>query len=149
MKLPAIPKKELARSQLNVALRLYMAGEEYPSVITLAGAAEEILGKVVSELGLKPALKRALGELLEAHRTIWGQEAKETDYAQLRTRARNEMKHRCSGADVSLDYEKESAQLISRALENYLLCFGSPHPEQQQFTKKRVSSWRTKQNAAV
>jgi hypothetical protein len=147
MKLTPIPKKELARSQLNVALRLYMAGEEYPSVITLAGAAEEILGKIVSELGLEPALKRTLGELLDAHRTIWGQEAKESDYAQLRNRARNEMKHRRSGSDVSLDYEKESAQLLSRALENYLLCFGAPHPEQQQFTRKRIASWSAKQNA--
>ena len=62
-----IPKKELAQSQLDVALRLYLQTEEYPSVNTLAGAAEEILGKIAAELGYEPALKKILIELLDAH----------------------------------------------------------------------------------
>lgn len=143
----SIPKKELARSQLNVALKLYLQSEEYPSCITLAGAAEEVLGKIASDAGHEPALKKKLQELLTLHMQLWGTEAKESDYAELRNHARNEMKHRCSGADLSLDYEQQAAQMLARALENYLLCFGTPHPDQQRFTTKRVTNWRTKQPA--
>ena len=143
----SIPKKDLARSQLNVALRLYLQSEEYPSCITLAGAAEEVLGKIAADAGHEPALKKALKELLELHRHLWGTEAKESDYAELRNHARNEMKHKCSGTDVSLDYEQQAAEMLARALENYLLCFGAPHPDQHRFTTKRVANWRAKQLA--
>lgn len=143
----SIPKKDLARSQLNVALRLYLQSEEHPSVITLASAAEEVLGKIAADAGHEAALKRTLKELLKLHRDLWGKDAKESDYAELRNHARNQMKHRCSGADVSLDYEKEAAQMLSRALENYLLCFGVPHPDQYEFVSKQVANWRAKQAA--
>jgi hypothetical protein len=141
----SIPKKELAHSQINVALRLYMASEEYPCVITLAGAAEEVLGKIAIELGHEPSFNKTLRELLDMHKQMWGKEAKESDYADLRNKARNEMKHKCSGNDVHLNYEHEAAQMLSRVLENYLLCFGTPHPGQYQFTSKKIANWRAKQ----
>jgi hypothetical protein len=42
--------EDAALAQLEVALRLYFGGEEkdYLSVITLAGAAEEIFGKLLT-----------------------------------------------------------------------------------------------------
>ena len=45
-----------AQWQLLQALRLYEEGEDYYSVITLAGAAEEIFGRLASKKGLKCAL---------------------------------------------------------------------------------------------
>ena len=47
-----------AQWQLLQALRLYEEGEDYYSVITLAGAAEEIFGRLSSKMGLKCALDR-------------------------------------------------------------------------------------------
>ena len=142
-----IPKLELARSQLEVALRFYMLEEEYPAVITLAGAAEEVLGKIAEKKGFEPALKRNLRELLAAYKHVWGEEAQESDFAQLHNKARNELKHLCSGNEMNLDYEKEAAELLSRALENFLLCTGSPHPSQYIFTDKMLANWEGKQDA--
>lgn len=142
-----IPKQELARSQLEVALRFYMQGQEYPAVITLAGAAEELLGKIAEEKGLEPSLKRTLRDLVDTFKAVWGHDAKESDFAQLRNRARNELKHICSGQDLHLDFEHEAAEMLTRALENFLLCTGSPHPGQYAFTSRQIANWRAKQAA--
>jgi hypothetical protein len=93
----SVPKQELARSQLEVALQLYMQGNEYPAVITLAGAAEEVLGKIALSKGIEPSLKRTVKELVATTKAVWGREVKESDFAELRNRARNELKHFCSG----------------------------------------------------
>ena len=106
-----IPKHELARSQLEVALQFYMQGREYPAVITLAGAAEEVLGKIAQSKGIEPSLKRTVKELVATTKTVWGHQAKESDFVDLRNRARNELKHLCSGGDVNLDFEHEAAQM--------------------------------------
>ena len=44
-------KQSIALAQLETALRLFSVGEDLISVITLAGAAEEILGKLVKSQG--------------------------------------------------------------------------------------------------
>ena len=140
-----LPKQELARSQLEVALRLYMQSEEYPAIITLAGAAEEVLGRLAESKELEPSLKKSLRELCEMFKEVSGNEAKETDFAQLRNRARNELKHLCSGNDLHMDFEREAAAMLQRALENYALCTGSRHPREQAFISRKVSNWRSKQ----
>lgn len=48
---------DIALEQLETALRLFKKPKEYISVITLAGAAEEILGKACREQGIKNAIE--------------------------------------------------------------------------------------------
>jgi len=141
--LERLSKEELARSQLEVALRFYISGEEWPAVITLAGAAEEILGKIAAARGFEPALKRTLRHLVESCKRLWGTEATESDFAKLRNHARNELKH--GTQDVTIDLEHEAASLLARALENYRLCTGQAHPSEFLFTSMRVKNWRAKQ----
>ena len=47
-----------AQWQLLQALRLYEEGQDYYSVITLAGAAEEIFGRLSQKMGLGCSLDR-------------------------------------------------------------------------------------------
>ena len=141
-----IPKPDLARSQLEHALRLYMLGQEYPSVITLAGAAEEIFGKLAISKGLEPSLKRKLRQSLALFKDLWGDDAKEKNFWLLRNRARNYLKHLDPGEkDLQMDHEHEAASMLSRALENFHLCTGEQHPGQFTFTRRRVINWRAKQ----
>lgn len=137
----SIPKKELACSQLNVALRLYMAAEEYPSIITLAGSAEEVLGNLAKDNGCEPSLKRSVKITQLVCKEILGEDIKESFCVSFLNKARNEMKHKCDGSDVDLDYEHEAAQMLSRALENYSLYFGKPHPNQHEFARKKIARW--------
>ena len=46
-----LTKADIALSQLNMALSFYLGGRELVSAITLAGAAEEILGKLCERSG--------------------------------------------------------------------------------------------------
>lgn len=125
-------------------MRFYLEGKEYPAVVTLAGAAEEILGRIAAARGFEPALKRTLSELLEGYKRLWGAEAKESDFAALRNRAKNALKH--GAEDATLDLEHEAAQLLSRALENYRLCTGAAHPSEFAFVSMKVRNWRGKQS---
>ena len=79
-----LPKGEIANSQLEVALEFYLQSREYPAVITLAGAAEEILGKIARSRGLKPALTETIERLCETYELVWGEKANPKDFADLR-----------------------------------------------------------------
>jgi hypothetical protein len=139
-----LPKDEIARSQLEVALEFYLLDREYPAVITLAGAAEEILGKLASSNGHRPALAEIVERLTETYKEVWGEETNPKNFIEIRNRARNEMKHFTGGADVVVDLELEAGELLERALDNYKLCFNQHHPLHYRFVSKRVDNWRKK-----
>jgi hypothetical protein len=142
-----ISKLEIARAQLDVALRFYLKDQEYIAAITLAGAAEEILGKMAAQNDQTPSLKRKILEVQSSIKTVWGDEVKESVVADLKNKARNELKHICSGDILHADLEHEAALMLERTLENFILSVGSPHPSQEQFVKKRIFNWRQKQLA--
>ena len=48
---------DLAVEQLGIALRLFLDEHSYASSLTLAGAAEEVLGRAVEHKGGTPTLK--------------------------------------------------------------------------------------------
>ena len=58
MGLSSTTKVELAVSQLRHAIELFIEARELISAITLAGAAEEILGQLAEKDGFKHALDR-------------------------------------------------------------------------------------------
>ena len=49
-------KLDLAEHQLNRAINLYLDEKDFISSITLAGAAEELLGKILNQVGVKNVL---------------------------------------------------------------------------------------------
>lgn len=44
-------KAEIARRQIEVAAELFFSGGDFLAVVTLSGAAEEILGKLIKRNG--------------------------------------------------------------------------------------------------
>ena len=75
---------------------------------------------------------------------MWGEKANPKDFADLRNRARNEMKHLCNGEDVVVDLQLEAAGLLERALDNYALCFKQQHSLRFKFGLKLNENWRKK-----
>jgi len=67
-------KKCIALTQLETAIRLYFEGDDYFSAITLAGAAEEILGKLVTEKGLDNSLESLKQAAVKIHKHLYGTE---------------------------------------------------------------------------
>jgi hypothetical protein len=120
-------KRDIAIAQLRKAIQLFNA-KEYVCAVTLAGAAEEILGKI--------AKKRGGTTALEGETHFWNQLAEIVNKPKperkkvidVLNRARNELKHNDSGKNIfyEADFEFEAQCLIDRAIRNYWLAYDTP-----------------------
>lgn len=107
-----------AQWQLLQALRLYEEGEDYYSVITLAGAAEEIFGRLPRKMGLGCAVDRLKVTLPMLSKRFLRQELRPREAAESVNRAKNWLKH---GEDpLSFDARFEAQEMLERAIQNCL-----------------------------
>lgn len=108
-----INKVEAAAFQLDWAIRLFLDNHAYIPAITLAGAAEEILGEAVSDKAAFRVLKETLSKKTGIDENIVSQ-----DHL---NKAKNWLKHWKNLKDdenLELDLEKEAIQYIARAIAN-------------------------------
>lgn len=114
-----LSKLQIATSQLETAIELYLEGDDLVSVVTLAGAAEEILGKLAVNAGVPSAFEEALDRLCGMYEAMFNELPDRKAFAELRNRARNEFKHIGLQPDVDVDLEREAVNMLRRAIENY------------------------------
>lgn len=123
--MPAMVKahyvRDLALDQLEMALHLYFEGGHWASVVTLAGTADEIFGKVITAAGGENALeslKRAVGEV---HKHLYGEETDATIIANHANSAKYRLKHWDAGQPeiIKFDLETEATGMLLRATDNY------------------------------
>ena len=106
-----------AQWQLLQALRLYEEGEDYYSVITLAGAAEEIFGRLSRKKGLRCALDRLKATLPKLSERFLQQELGTREAVESVNGAKNWLKH---GEDpLSFDAKFEAEDMLERAIQNW------------------------------
>ena len=105
-----------AQRQLLQALRLYEKGEDYYSVITLAGAAEEIFGTLSRRMGLECELDRLKATLPKLSERFLNQEL-DTRAADLVNRTKNWLKH--GKSPLSFDARFEAEAMLERAIKNW------------------------------
>lgn len=94
-----VSKTEAAVEQLDWAIRLFLDHQAYRPALTLAGAAEDILGK-------------AVGDCAALHRL------KSTNPQTDLNKARNWLKHPTDPQEIRLDWLDAAVQMIGRALSN-------------------------------
>jgi hypothetical protein len=128
-----ISKVDIASAQLDTAIQLYLDGTDLVSAVTLAGAAEEILGKLVSRQGKTNAFEETMDTLCEMHEAAFEEEADRKVYADLRNGIRNEFKHICSGDALEVNLDDEASQMINRAIDNYQTLFPGFYPRFKEF----------------
>ena len=98
-------KQEIALSLLETALGLYFAKQDLFSVVTLAGAAEEILGQLLLHGGPEPKhLFRGVLDILRPHK----RKADDATGAALE-----------DDLYVHMDVEQEALFLLGRAIDDY------------------------------
>ncbi|OXJ26015.1 hypothetical protein CFB82_36720 [Burkholderia sp. HI2714] len=102
---------DLALAQLDAALRLFLEYREFAAAITLAGAAEEVLGKEVNRRGRQVALDRRVIRYAARDRKDAIAEA---------NRVRNALKHfgDHEQSDITADLEEAARWMLERACEN-------------------------------
>lgn len=110
----------IAVTQLETALRLYTEGNDYYSVITLAGAADEILGRMLESKGKKSCV-RAMAEDAAEMRPFFGSDAGVKEFVNRANRARDILTHHTPGSlgSTTLDAREEAVDMLDRAVTNY------------------------------
>lgn len=114
-------KELVAREQLETAIRLFEEGHDFFSVITLAGAADEILGKLAKEAGASSSLDSLTAAAVAIHQHLFQEPGDAKWIADRANRARNALKHlnTAQGRTVTLDPVEEAIDMLDRAITNY------------------------------
>lgn len=115
--IPSYTKLELAAHQLDRAVRLLLDEHDCVSAITLAGAAEEILGDMVKLQGGTSAHQELIDECMSLGRHVPQEKLKPSDFHEIFAFYRNELKHLRAGSDISVNAEC-AYPVIDRAVEN-------------------------------
>ncbi|MGA9665167.1 MAG: hypothetical protein WBQ69_01795 [Gallionella sp.] len=127
-----LTKLEVATAQLERALVLFLNESDLVSSVTLAGASEEILGKLLEQCGKKHALSSRVEATVEIARIIQNREANPKAFATLANEVCNGLKHIADGQPVTVTC-KASIDIIGRAVENYFALTDSLSPSMSQF----------------
>ncbi|GAB1267482.1 hypothetical protein NBRC116493_07350 [Aurantivibrio infirmus] len=113
-------KVDIAKAQLDAAIKLYFIGDEYFSSITLAGAAENVFGSILKLLGKEPALYSFARTERMIVQALHGEEVDENELRKAMNDVRNNIKH-FSGLgeqEISLDPKESAEHMINRAISN-------------------------------
>lgn len=116
-----INKLDIAVAQLETAIELYFSNGCRISVTTLAGAAEEILGKYLEIKGEETALAELVRIVCLLHNKRCGTTPKHAPIRQRANFAKNSFKHLDLEGDfeISVDVEEEAIDMLNRATDNY------------------------------
>lgn len=112
-------KQEIAIHQLERAIDLFIKDEDIVCATTLAGASEEIFGKLLEKIGGQPWLKEHAELCINLLRHAGHHEIKEQDIAQERNRLRNDLKHLSDGEEVLIT-NFGAKEMIDRAINNMI-----------------------------
>lgn len=121
MTVRAYYRSDLALSQLETALRLFAEGVEFASVITLAGAADEIFGKFLTAAGGESSLESLKKSVAAIHEKLYGEPTAPKHIADRANLAKNSLKHWDVGDPkiIKLNLAEEARDMLNRAIDNY------------------------------
>lgn len=121
--MPGYHRIEIAKAHLHRAIVLFIEEKDFINAITLAAAAEEVLGKFASEANLTPAMDQLTDSL---HSKLSGSIDKRKLRNDYLNRTKNSLKHFDRGNDtiVEIEPEEEAISMIVRAATNLLLVEG-------------------------
>ncbi len=110
---------EIAELQLMTALQMWHDGD-FICCITLAGAAEEILGKRMRKLGLEPSFDNIKETIVKFARHFGEKDANiDKVVAELLNQTRNELKHYAGDELLEFDIKADAEEMLERAVSNY------------------------------
>lgn len=139
-------KRDIAKRQLETAVRLFLLEMDRSSVITLAGAAGTILDRLVRYEGKEPFVDYAC----RVHRELVGHTPKRRSYSHHINKWLGIVAHKHMGEDdpetVDLDLEKMAFDALMRALVDYITLNGQEEP----FVKALLSwAWENMDGSAI
>lgn len=135
----AYDKKCIALAQLETALRLFREDHDFLAVITLAGAADEILGKLVARQGEDSSVASLNKAAAAIYEHLFGEQAGEGTFVDRANRARNALKHLDAGGSptVTFDAQQEAVDMLNRAIDNYWTLERALTPAMERFARSQ------------
>jgi hypothetical protein len=135
-------RSDLALSQLETALRLYFEGKDYASVVTLAGAADEVFGKLLTAAGKESSLETLKKAACAIHERLYGEPTPPKQIADWANRARNNLKHWDEGDPmlVKFDLQQEAKDMLFRAIDNYWLLEENLSAAMEKFQREALAA---------
>jgi hypothetical protein len=114
-------KLDIALEHLDLALSLYLDGSNYFCVITLAGVADELLGKYVRLQNLKDAATEMAEDMRIVHKVLYNEWPALKDMKYAVNYNKNAVKHMDSADDalVITTVKYEARTMLERAVKNY------------------------------
>jgi hypothetical protein len=148
MKIEQFSKKEVALSQIETALDLFLSGGNLFSVITLAGAGEEILGRYLKAQGKKSAMDQGVEAFQAIYWELFRKNRNTKDAQKVLNEAKNQAKHMGPRGSklapehevVELDPHDSAVHMLTRAIENYYGLTGLLTENMQRFLREQYSS---------
>ena len=130
----------IALRQLETALRLYFEGEDYYSAITLAGASEEVFGRLLKEENSENALDSLKKDVSSIYEMLFAKALDEKWTIKRANEARNVLKHWSPGEPkvVEFDAPEEAKDMLDRAIRNYYRLTGNHTSKMQQFLDMHI-----------
>jgi len=139
-------KRDIARWQLETAVRLFLLGMDRSSVITLAGASNTILERIVRNAGKEPFVDYAC----RVHREMVGFTPKRRSYGHHIDKKLGIIVHKHMGKEdpetVELNLEKMAFDALARTLANYVAINGQEEPFVRAFLNW---AWENKDGRAL
>ena len=128
-------RREMALQQLETALAIYFERRDYYSVITLAGAADEIFGQLLQASGEEPRLESIKKSVVAIFERLNGRSLNPLWVAERANLARNALKHWNEGKPliVKFDAVQEAKDMLTRAIANYWALEEMLSPAMQRF----------------
>lgn len=135
-----LSKVDIARRHLEAAIDLHTANGDFVAVVTLAGAAEEVLGNILA----RQSSKNMIGHLVDlANDRKLGLSS--ADVANIANRTRNSFKHAKQEVEDVSDYDPgEAVAMLARATVNYQLLTLELTPKMESFGRWLVQEWLPK-----
>lgn len=111
----------MALMQLETALRLYFERNDYYSVITLSGAADEVFGQILKSQGREPRLESIKKSVAAIFERLRGRPLDPKKVAESANFARNALKHWSEGQPLAVQFDaiEEAKDMLERAIANY------------------------------
>ena len=117
--------EEIAEHQLVAAIRLWRE-QDYLSSLTLAGAAEEILGRRLRNLGREPSFNQLRDLIVNLARAEGETDPDlEKTVGEMLNITRNELKHYAGDESLTFDLRADCLEMLERAIANYQALTGT------------------------
>ena len=120
-----LTKRRLALIQIERSVQLLQDYNDPISALTLAAAAEEILGRIVSRKGKTPLVEDLADYLGTIYDWAGIKRPSKNQLISSHNKIRNKLKHNDGGKNsyVDADFQFEAEAMIVRAIKNYFLAF--------------------------